>query len=110
MYWKNLYPLDNSIGFPNTHPLGNDLSGGQGNVWGLERVSCTMTLNYSLFCKSSVSFLIFLSIPFDVLLGVAEQESAAGARCTGGGVRVRVWWGLHLRQAEPESKDGSVGV
>ena len=31
-----------------------------------------------------------LPIPFDVLLGVAEQERATGARCTGAVVRVRV--------------------
>ena len=45
-----------------------------------------------------------------MLLGVAEQERATGAWCAGAVVRVRVWWGLHLRQTEPESKDGSVGV
>ena len=26
--WINLYPVDNAIGFPNTHPLDSDLSGG----------------------------------------------------------------------------------
>lgn len=77
--------------------------------WGLVS-PVTMTLNFSLFCKSSVSFLNIatsfqpdvsfcnfsgyqqssLPIPFDVLLGVAEQERTTGARCTGAVVRVRV--------------------
>ena len=26
--WMNLYSVDNAIGFPNTYPLENDLSGG----------------------------------------------------------------------------------
>ena len=25
--WINLYPVDSAIGFPNTYPLGSDLSG-----------------------------------------------------------------------------------
>ena len=28
IHWINLYPLDSAIRFPNTHPLGNDLSCG----------------------------------------------------------------------------------
>ena len=27
-HWINLCPVDNEIGFPNTHPLDGDLSGG----------------------------------------------------------------------------------
>ena len=27
-HWINHYPLDTAIGFPNTHPLNSDLSGG----------------------------------------------------------------------------------
>ena len=29
MHWINLYPLDSAVGFPDTYPLGSDLSGGQ---------------------------------------------------------------------------------
>ena len=28
IHWINLYPLDSTIGFPNTYPLVSDLSGG----------------------------------------------------------------------------------
>jgi len=28
IHWMNLYPVDNTIGFPITCPLGSDLSGG----------------------------------------------------------------------------------
>ena len=28
IYWINLYPVDNAIGFPNIYPLDSDLSGG----------------------------------------------------------------------------------
>ena len=28
MHWIILYPLDSTIGFPNTYPLDGDLSGG----------------------------------------------------------------------------------
>ena len=29
IHWINHYPVDNSIGFPNTYPLVSDLSGGE---------------------------------------------------------------------------------
>ena len=28
IHWIDLYPVDNVIGFPNTYPLGTDLSNG----------------------------------------------------------------------------------
>ena len=31
IYWINLYPVDNAIGFPNTYPLKSDLSSGECN-------------------------------------------------------------------------------
>ena len=27
IYWINLYPLDSTMGFPNTYPMDSDLSG-----------------------------------------------------------------------------------
>ena len=28
IHWINVYPLNSAIGFPNSHPLDSDLSGG----------------------------------------------------------------------------------